>query len=304
MRALVTGGTGFIGRHLVQKLVRDGWSVCCLSRRPVRSTNKAVSSLEYDLGDSGPLRFDAPRIGKVDAIFHCAARLPSAEAAEAVSFISDNGGATLKLIEACAEFGIERFIYLSSISVIGVPVSLPIAEDHPLAPKTPYALGKAAGELACCVARDMGVKATALRLSSPYGPGMNQQTVLPLFVDRARRGETLAWHGTGSRSQDFIHVDDVVDACLLAAGASEQGVFCLGSGIATPMKALAQSIVSLIPNAVAEPSGKPDLQEGLSWQLNIDKIAQSLHFQPKISLIDGLRDYLSVEEASLPAWMM
>jgi UDP-glucose 4-epimerase len=250
------------------------------------------------------LCFDASRIGKVDAIFHCAARLPSAEAEEGPSFILDNGGATLKLIEASAQFGIERFIYLSSISVIGAPVSLPIAEDHPLAPKTPYALGKATGELACCVARDMGIKATALRLSSPYGPGMNQQTVLPLFVGRARRGETLMWHGTGSRSQDFIHVDDVVDACLLAAGATEQGVFCLGSGIATSMKLLAQSIVSLIPNTIAEPSGKPDEQEGLSWQLDISKIAQSLNFQPKVSLIDGLQDYLSAGETSLPAWMM
>jgi len=187
--------------------------------------------------------------------------------------------------------------------VIGEPIKVPIAETHPLAPQIPYALSKLGGEFACSIARHRGIKATAFRLSSPYGPGMNQATVLPLFVRLARDGKPVRWHGSGSRSQDFIHVEDAARACLLAAERGASGVYCLGSGQPTSMRSLAKMVTTLLPGATAQASGEPDPQEGRSWQLDMSLARHDLGFKPAISIYQGLAQYIQATASPPCLWI-
>ncbi|HAM73528.1 MAG TPA: hypothetical protein DCM86_17995, partial [Verrucomicrobiales bacterium] len=221
MRALVTGATGFVGRHLVAGLLDRGWEVCAMVRPGTQLSHAphGVGIVTGDLLVPTTLGVEASATGPLDVVFHCAALLPSAAGCDPAQFLAANATATELLLNACERRSIRRFVYLSSIAVIGHPSVVPIDEHHPTAPATPYAVGKLGGEQACERARTRGMLAASLRLSSPYGPGMALGSVLPLFVHRALRGEPLAWHGSGSRSQDFIHVEDVVSACIGAATA-------------------------------------------------------------------------------------
>ncbi len=299
MRALVTGASGFVGQRLTNLLLENGWEVCCLLRRHLSPARKGLSVLMGDLLQHSSLTLDESVTGPLDAVFHCAALLPDPAISDSSLFIQANTIATLKLIEACEKRGIGRFVYLSSISVIGDPRQVPIPENHVLAPQSAYALSKLGGEQACSIARSHGIKAIAFRLSSPYGSGMNQATVLPLFVRLAREGKPIRWHGSGSRSQDFIHVDDVAAACLLAAEMGASGTYCLGSGQATTMRSLAERVTSLIPGSHAEPSNLPDPQEGRSWQLDMTAAKHDLGFAPGISIDQGLTQYIGSPNSAM-----
>jgi UDP-glucose 4-epimerase len=300
MRALVTGATGFIGRHLVQALLDSGWSVCCMVRRRIAPRVAAVDQVAGDLLHPEQWRIDRDKVGTIDAVFHCAALLP-VEGRTGSDLVIVNGWATVKLLEACGALGIGRFVYLSSISVVGTPETTPIDERHPLHPATPYALGKAIGELACETARYQGMKVTVLRLTSPYGWGMAQHTVLPFFLRRATEGLPLTWHGSGTRAQDFIHVSDVVAACLRAVQTDQARLYCLGSGTATTMRALAEQIAATMPGVRAHGSDQADPQESVSWRVDISALRRDLGFQPRVALPEGIREMLA--PSSQPDWL-
>ncbi len=293
MRALVTGGTGFIGRRLVYRLKEAGWDLCCLVRRPRIPVWAGLSVVQGDLLQADTLDLSPERIGPVDAVFHLAAMMPNDPAGDTALFMEANGVATERLLQACLRHGIDRFIYLSSPSVIGRPEKIPIDESHPIRPRSAYALGKLIGEMSCEIARNQGMKATAYRIGSPYGPGMPPNTVLPAFVRRCLDGKDLFWHGSGTRRQDFIHVDDIAAALILAATSAVAGTYCLGGGTSISMRALAELVASHRPGCKAGPSGQEDPQEGWIWQMDSSAVIRDLNFVPSIRLADGLGDYIA-----------
>lgn len=296
MRALVTGAAGFVGRALVANLIVHGWEVCCLVRRPLTPAFPQITTLTGDITQSGLMAACRAKFGDVDAIFHLAAMMPGAGGPMDPRFVEINAAATLRLLAEADNVG--RFVYLSSISVIGLPKESPITERHPLQPRLAYALGKLGGEQACALARVRGRHATALRLSSPYGPGMPSGSVLPTLIRNAIEGRPMRWHGTGSRSQDFVQVDDVAEACRLAATATNSGTFNLGSGTGTSMRTLATTIAELVPGAEAGPSGENDPQEGVSWALDISAAQAELGYRPETDLRDGVAACIAARGAS------
>jgi UDP-glucose 4-epimerase len=290
-RALITGATGFVGRALAARLLADGWSVAALARDPAR-LDAGIEGIVADLAQPETLRVEQA----YDVVFHLAAQLPAVGITDS-DFAARNAQATAALLAAAKQAGAGRFVYMSSISVIGGPEMLPVDEDHPVAPGNAYSASKLAGEDACRAAHADGASVVSLRLTSPYGPGMAGGTVLPIFVALALSGEPLTWHGGGSRAQDFIHIGDVVQGVMAAATASAPGpLYNLASGSATTMRTLAETIAGLTGGR-AGASGAPDPQDGVRWDIDIARARAELGFTPGTSLVAGLTDYIAAERA-------
>ena len=293
MRALITGATGFIGRHLVSALLESGDELVCLIRGNVTSHHRAIITEQADLND--PRVFDAleSKIGKINVVFHLAAALPSAGLSRH-QFEEINGAATERLLVLANRLGASHFVYGSSLSVLGWPKILPVTEEHPLDPATDYGLSKLRGERACEAMRCSGaIAASSLRLSSPYGPGMGDSAVLPRFVAKALKGGRVEWYGSGSRAQDFVHVSDVVTGLRAAAVTCDPGVFNIASGTTLSMRALAERVTREVPGSTAHGAQDPDPQEGIVWEVAISAARHRLGYYPKIAFDHGLRDYIA-----------
>lgn len=300
MRALVTGSTGFLGSHLVRELRSRGWELVCVARRMVSCDDPGIRCLTADLLTPASLDLEFPKVGHIDAVFHFGALMPRSVRDDKAAFIEANGAATFRLLDLAARLEAEVFVYASGVSVIGEPRYLPINEDHPTAPLHPYIVGKLCGELACEMVRRLeGRRITSLRITSPYGAGLMSGGVLPRFVQQALKSENLVWYGTGNRTQDFVHVSDVVDACLRAVASRSSGIYNIASAQPVSMKDLAGTIINLIPESRSNalPAGLPDPQERIHWQVNIGKAERELGYRPKVQFKDGLAEYIEFVHA-------
>ncbi len=273
MSIVVTGGAGFIGRHLVAGLCESRAAFGAADDEPIvvldnlrRGSCEALDTLIT----AGLVRFvegdvrDAATLAEVMCgatyVFHLAAQSSVMGAEDDPEYaFSTNVEGTHCVAQAAAHAGARRFVFASSSEVYGQPVSLPVTEEAQLAPKNGYGATKAAGEMLCRreAARD-GLEIVTLRLATVYGPG-DTGRVIPLWLDRAARGEDLLLYG-GNQLLDFIWVGDVVDALVRAALAPralfaaagmlpddlvEQG-FCValnvGTGRGTSLRTLAERI--------------------------------------------------------------
>lgn len=300
LRALVTGGIGFIGSHLVDALLRRGDEVVCLNRRQVQHSRPGLDCRIADLAHDEGLRRVLGTIGRCDVMFHFGAKLPLAadqtEPGALTPYLATNVMATAILLETAASWGVQRFVFASSLPVIGKPELLPVAENHPVQPQHPYLLSKYQAELACEFLRRMGrVSVTSLRISSPYGPGMHRDTVLPLFTRRALESSDIQIYGSGARTQNFVHVSDVVRAALQAAETGEPGVYNVAGSHSTSMLELADSVVAAVHGSTSRVvfAGHPDPQEDYRWEIDISRSASCLGFRPEIGLAAGLADYVT-----------
>jgi UDP-glucose 4-epimerase len=296
MRAVITGASGLIGRALVAELRRQGWQVDCLSRRPAGIREPGLAYHAADLNDPAALRAALHRIEGAATLFHLAALMPGhSPTPDDDALIRGNAVSTLHLFEAALETGIAHVVYASGASVIGTPSQLPITETHPLAPRSVYAISKLGGELfAEYLRRSRGLPATSLRITSPYGPGMQPSSVLPRFAAAAVRGERLTWFGSGARSQNFVHVRDVARAMVLASTRRAAGVYNIGGAEGISMKGLAELLVELTPGSgsTAGAAGILDPQEEERWEVSLRRAADDLAYVPSVRLRDGLREYL------------
>lgn len=286
-------------------LRQRGDDVVCVARRPVVSDDLGIQVIVDNLLQPAPPDKIKDHCGSLDVVFHLAAAMPDEPGISASDYLAANGHATTRYLETARALGATHFVYISSLSVLGEPVQWPITERTPVAPSTPYATSKLAGEMACEKARQDGMMAaTSLRITSPYGSDMKPTTVLPRFVAQALRGETLHWFGTGRRAQDFVHVDDVVSACLLAGAANNPGVYNIGTGQPTAMRALAEMIATAVPGGKAVADGRPDPQEGMVWQVDVSSAKKSLGYEPKVTIEAGLLAYLNEirNPHATPSW--
>jgi UDP-glucose 4-epimerase len=306
--ALVTGATGFIGSHLVTELRRLDWSVVCVTRRPVASTDPAITCVYGDLSSPESLEYTREKVGPVDVVFHLAARMPtSCSAKETYDFLKANVLGTAMLLDSFLRLEASAFVYASSLPVIGKPLQLPITEKHPIKPTHPYLVSKIAAELVCEQIRlSEGRRVVSLRITSPFGPGMPETTVLPRFVRLALASKDIPLFGSGARTQNFVHVSDVVRACILAAQGQAAGVFNVGGAYAISMRDLADLIVGVVPRCSSQvvSLNVPDPQEDHRWDVDLSASRRALGYEPQVLLEDGLEDYIAFlqSEHSLMRW--
>jgi len=260
--------------------------VTAIGRRP--STEASWLSLD--------LTKDPWPAGDWEVVVHCAAHIPTqfegpaARAAEDANRIMDD-----RAIELAAATG-AHLVYFSSASVYG-PATGEIDEETPPTPLIGYSREKLASETAIAAS---GVAATVFRLVSPYGPRQQRPTVLRRFLDAALTGAPLRYFGTGSRTQDFLHVDDAAAAVMLAVKRGIQGCFVLASGSAISMRDLASLIVEVTGStSVIEAAGIPDPEESRLVTYRIDRLWDQLGFRPSVALPDGLAAWASVRRGQL-----
>jgi len=225
MRALVTGGAGFIGSHLVDRLLADGHHVRVVDdffsgRRD--HVHPDAELVEATVADEEAV---AAAMRDVDVVFHQAAHkavLRSVDQPLPTDLANTHG--TLVVLKAALDAGARRVVYASSSSVYGGAETLPTPEDTPLLPRSPYAVTKLAGEHYCRVFTELyGLETVSLRYFNVFGPRQRPDStyaaVIPLFIDALLRGARPVVHGDGRQSRDFTYVADVVAANLAAAAA-------------------------------------------------------------------------------------
>ncbi len=246
MKVLVTGGAGFIGAHLVVASLAAGDEVVALDnmRRGVRATLPDEARLiEGDIRDRESV---ALAMRGAQRVYHLAAQsnVLGAVTATDYSFTSNVVG-TYNVLGAARDAGVEQVIFTSSREVYGEVERLPVAEDRPMDPKNAYGASKVAGEVYCRTFQNTyGLDVSVLRLANVYGAG-DRDRVIPIWLDRARRGEDLELYG-GEQVLDLVPVGLVVAALRRAAEVSLGGrVVNVGSGVGTPLRDLANRIARL-----------------------------------------------------------
>jgi UDP-glucose 4-epimerase len=231
-----------------------------------------------------------------EAIVHFGACLPLASLTALRPYLNTNVSATSLLLEMASAWGVKAFVYASSITVVGKPMAVPIGEDSEIKPEHPYSVSKYQAELACEYYRRKGlVAAFSLRLTSPYGAGMSPATVLPAFIRLARESKNIPIYGTGSRTQNFVHVSDVVRATLLAIETPAPGVYNVAGPRSISMLELATMVIGAVSGSTSrvELTGKPDPQEDYRWEIDGTKAERGLGYHASIDLQSGLADYIS-----------
>jgi UDP-glucose 4-epimerase len=292
-KVLVTGGAGFIGSHLADRLVEDGANVTILDDLTTGVTENLVGishqSCRIVVGSVADREIVNRLVSEAEVIFHLAARNIVASTRDPDKDFETNIGGTLNMLMAAKEHNIKRFVYASSSSVYGNPRHLLACEDDPVCLLSPYAVSKFAGEGYCqAFFESYGVPTVALRYSNVYGPRQRGIVVVMRFVQAIRDKKPLQIHGDGQQTRDFTWVGDAVEATLLVAKSARAvgEVFNVGTGVETSIVELARLIAG--PKAVLERIDRRDIDNIWRRVLNIEKARRILRWVPAISLEKGL----------------
>ncbi|HET9492531.1 MAG TPA: SDR family oxidoreductase [Methylomirabilota bacterium] len=302
-RVLVTGGAGFIGSHLVERLLAGGHAVRVLdnfstgSRANLPFAARYGAALEVTEGDIRSGQTVASALAGVSLVFHQAAmRSVPRSVEDPLGANEHNVTGTLNVLEAARRTGVRRVVYASSSSVYGDRPDLPKREDQPPAPISPYAVSKTAGEQYAAVwHRLFGLETVGLRYFNVFGPRQDPASeyaaVIPRFILWGLRGEPLQVHGDGEQSRDFTYVDNVVDANVMAAHADGVGgeVFNVGCGARVSLLDIAARLETLLGRRLERrhgPARPGDVRHTLA---DIDKAKRMLGYMPVVGFDEGFR---------------
>ena len=302
---LVTGGAGFIGSHVVDVLLEAGFRVRVLDDFSTGTPEnlahiRAGATLELWKGSIEAPDLVRRAVQGVRWVFHLAARIFVAESVQdPVAYHRTNVLGTVQVLQAAREAGVERVVLASSAAVYGVPETLPLREDAPLRPLSPYAAEKIANEMDARVFTHLGLEVVALRLFNVYGPRQRPDSpyaaVIPAFLSRWMQGKPPVVYGDGTQTRDFVFVRDVARAFLLAAQARHAAgqVFNVCSGQGTSLLDLLRQMRPLFPEA-PEPEFAPPRPGDIRHSVGDPSRAREvLGFQPRVSLAKGLRRTLT-----------
>ncbi len=296
---LVTGGAGFIGSHLVRRLLELGERVRVLDdfstgrRSNLAGLEQNCELIEGDIRDRGLVQ---GCMHGVEVVFHLAARASvprSVEQPLAAHEVNVTG--TLNLLLAAREAGVRRFVYSSSSAAYGDTPTLPKSEEMAPQPQSPYAVSKLAGEYYCtCFARVYGLSTISLRYFNVFGPRQDPDSpyaaAIPAFLARMLRGQPPIIYGDGEQSRDFCYIDNVVEANLRAAGAAGGGGEVVN--IACGERITLNAIVALINRRLGtdlsplyEPPRPGDVRHSLAA---LERARAVLGYEPRIMFAEGL----------------
>jgi UDP-glucose 4-epimerase len=310
-RYLVLGGGGFIGSHLVDTLLKNGHYVRCFDRpntQLIGASHRRGDKFELYPGDFASEADIAGSLEGCEVCFHLiATTLPKSSNADPVFDVESNVIGTVRLLDHAVKSGLRKIVFVSSGgTVYGVPEHIPILESHPTDPVCSYGITKLAIEKYLQLFHTLhGIDYAILRLANPFGERQRlhaSQGAIAVFLGKVLRGETVEIWGDGSVVRDYIYIQDVIDALVVAADETRtEHVFNIGSGRGHSLNELLgaiEKVTGLTAGRRYLPSRTFDVPTNV---LSIDKAKRLLNWEPKVSFEDGLRiftDWLRTDNLS------
>ena len=304
MRCLVTGGAGFIGSNLVDRLIDNGHEVVIidnLSTGKEENINSKAEFYQYDITIRGVSTRNGWKKYKYDVVFHLAAKArvqPSIE--DPIEYHKVNVNGTLNMLKFCVDTGVKRFIYSSTSSVYGDTKYVPTSENSTLNPMSPYALQKLIGEQYCKLFSDLyKLETVCLRYFSVYGErqplGGAYSLVTGIFINQILNKKPLTINGSGKQRRDFTYVDDVVTANIRAFILKTKfngDIFNIGNGSNRSVNELAVMMVGLPNHAGAYPRiHRPPVIEPEETLADNSKAREVLRWSPSITVETWFNKY-------------
>ena len=290
-RILVTGGAGFIGSNLVDKLVEIGSNVTVIDNLQAgkeSNLKKVINRINFIKGDIRDSNLIKEVVEETDVIFHIAANASVPNSVENPRYdFETNALGTFNLLNSAKYSGVEKIIYSSTAAVYGNPTYIPIDEKHPLNPVSPYGASKLAGErMGFAFMETYNIPFTAIRIFNTWGPRQPRYVLYDFIKNIKNNPDKLEVLGDGTQIRDYCYIEDMVDAFLLVAKKGF-GIYNAAGGDPISIKELAELVVSkLSPSANIIYGGK-------RWKGDIDTLyadisrLKELGFDPKISLKKG-----------------
>jgi UDP-glucose 4-epimerase len=304
MRILVTGGAGFIGSHMAERLLQEGHEVTIVDNESTGRSVNVPAGAKYVLADVARLDQLQPLFAAgLDVVFHIAGQVSLIRSYyDPTLDLRTNVHGTLNVLQLCQQFRVARLLYASSMTVYGHTPVLPTPEDTPCSPVSYYGITKYAAEryvhaTAERVDLDLGFRVTSFRMYNVYGPRQAldnpYQGVLGIFIGNLLRGKPITIFGDGQQSRDFVYVDDIVDAWVSALTNPQTygAVINLGSGQRLSIQQLSDCVLSafdrtradgLVTYASARSGEQRHVQADISFARKI------LGWEPRVPFSDGL----------------
>jgi len=316
-RVLVTGGAGFIGSHLVDRLIEKGHQVVVidnLSTGKKENLNPRAKFYKVDIRNSKIEEIFKKE--KPEVVYHFAAQIDVRKSIEnPIEDAKINILGSLNILENCQKYGVKKFIFASSVGVYGEPKSLPVRENHPLNPFTPYSITKLTIEKYLNYYQSQGSDFVSLRYANIYGPRQcpDRGGVIAIFIDKILKRKSPIILGNDNQSRDFLYVDDAVEAATLALetlpgstqSVSQPAPFTQIYNVGTNKKTTINALLKLIAK-ILNKNVKPIFQllrqgEIIRSRINFSKIKKELGWQPKYNLERGLTKTIKWFRENLPS---
>lgn len=296
MKVLVTGGAGFIGSHLVDRLVQEGHEVIIVDNLVTgkrRNINRAARFYKQDVQSwrlERVFRNERPNV-----VMHLAAQMDVRKSVEDPMFDAQvNILGTLNVLQQAVKHGVRKVVFSSSGGAIyGEQESYPAPESHATRPMSPYGLSKLCGEqYLSYFQRSSGLQVVSLRYANVYGPRQDPEGeagVVAIFIQKMLNNEQAVINGNGRQTRDFVFVEDVVEANLAVMGQDTQGTYNVGTGVETSINDLFRILIQHTGSTCKEVHGPAKKGEQARSVIDSTKLRHELSWDPKADLSDGLK---------------
>jgi len=292
MKVLVTGGSGFIGSHLVNKLVDSSYEVRVFDIKEPKNPQ-----VEFIKGDISNLEDVRKAVKDCESVFHLASAI-GVEYTERhpVETLDTNINGIKNVLECCLHEDVKRLLFTSSSEVYGEPAKIQVLEDSPLQPKSCYGVSKVVcEEYIKAYSKSYGLNYTIVRYFNVYGPRQSTSFVIPKFVDLALKQQTITVYGSGRQIRAFCFIDDIIEGTLLAFKKATNDVFNIGNDKEPiEMRDLAKKIIQLTKSnsrlefVSLNKTDRSEKREINKRTPDITKSRKILGYEPKVTLDEGL----------------
>jgi UDP-glucose 4-epimerase len=302
MALLITGVSGFVGSHLAERLLKEGFDLIGVDSfldyypRGIKENNlkRVRENPRFKFIEGNLLNLNLKEIlEQVDAVFHQAA-IPGVRASWGKDFrqyVENNIQATQVLLEACKDISLKKFIYASSSSVYGDSDELPIKETSPTNPVSPYGVSKLAGEhLTTLYFKGYGIPTISLRYFTVYGPRQRPDMGFHKFISAVLLGREIEIYGTGEQTRDFTFIEDAVEANLQAFGGGKEGeAYNVGGGSRIKLIEAIRIIEEISGKSANLKYKDPQRGDAKHTYADVSKAKRDFGYSPEVNIYEGLK---------------